>query len=617
MISVIGSFVMSFRIPSLRGRSLSRAPIGARMAGLALVFGYLLAGQPVWLGAQAGTPASAPAPSAATSAPLPWWKTTTGPAYQVLVYSFADSNGDGFGDLKGLTQHLDWLNDGKPGDGKSLNVSAVWLSPINPASSYHGYDVLDYKAVSPKLGTMADFDAFVAAAHARGIHVILDEVFNHTSRDNPWFQAALADPSGPYGDYYEFRKPGQSYGSGGLGRFYTTTTPSGGTAEYFSAFTGGMPDLNCGNTDVVNQLKDVLRFWLAHGVDGFRFDAAKHIFDPNEIAPGDPSVALNRAFWNDLRRYARHIKPDVLFIGEVLTDSPAEIAAYAPAFDMLFDFPTAEHMLALSSGSGGSSFVTTWLRNESAYARAPGFTLAPLLSNHDQDRTMSILLEKAGADAIAGWSTAGEGGPESDARNAALARAKLDAAMLMTMPGLPFVYYGEELGMTGRRYANDDVARRDAFPWTADRQDPPTVSWQAKTGHLEAGENRATPSAAEQETNPNSMLATYRGLSEMRAALHGIDAAKLSLPDWQGLDDSDVISWVLDAGGRRWLVVHVTGPVAFTPAPPPGKTLKTLWSSVNGMASTAASGGSATSGGPEAAPAPLPPLASGVYEITN
>jgi glycosidase len=512
----------------------------------------------------------------------PWWKAATGSAYQVLVYSFADSDGDGWGDLRGLTEHLDWLNDGDPATTSDLGVQAIWLSPINPANSYHGYDVTDYKGVSPRLGTLADFDALVAACHKRGIHVILDEVFNHSSSSHPWFQAALADPTGPYAKYYRFRKAGQAYGSGGLGRFYPAPVLNGGSYEYFSAFGSGMPDLDCGNTDVVNELKDVLRFWLSHGVDGFRFDAAKHVFDPNEIAPGDPSVQQNRAFWNDLRRSARRIKPDVLFLGEVLTENPTEIAAYAPAFDLLFDFPTAKRILALSSGSGGSAFIESYLRDAAQYSKAPGFTLAPLLSNHDQDRSMGLLLQRAGANATEGWGPqAGEQGAVTLAKRAALARARIAAAITMTLPGLPFIYYGEELGMTGRRYQNDDVARRDAFPWTPDRKDPPTVSWTRATKRVEAGQNRATPSALEQAGNPDSLVAAYRNLGALRALVPGIGGATASIPDWTGAGGSSVLSWILSAAGKRYLVVHVVGTMAFAPLAPPNAALTRIWSSID------------------------------------
>jgi glycosidase len=130
-----------------------------------------------------------------------------------------------------------------------------------------------------------------------------------------------------------------------MGRFYKYTRPDGSVFEYFSAFWEGMPDLNLDNTDVVNELKDILAFWMNRGVDGFRFDAAKHAFDPNEMPSGTPTLALNKTFWNDLRRASRRVKPDVYFIGEVLTENLAEVTAYTGVFDGLFDFPAARQVI--------------------------------------------------------------------------------------------------------------------------------------------------------------------------------------------------------------------------------------------------------------------------------
>lgn len=547
------------------------------LLGLFLVCGILLS-RPLSAQEQTGSGnTSTPAASEASA----WWRTVSGPAYQVLVYSFADSKGDGWGNLRGLIDHLDWLNDGSAAGGKDLRISAIWLSPINTAGSYHGYDVIDYKSVSPNLGNMADFDELVKACHARGIHVILDEVFNHTSSQHPWFKAMIADPTSPYAQYYCLKKPGVSYGRGGLGQFYNSYDGDGDTISYFSSYSPSMPDLDCGNPAVVGECRDILKFWLSHGVDGFRFDSAPHIFDPNKIPSNARSLALNRAFWNGLRDYARQLKPDVLFIGEVLSESPFEVAAYSTCFDMLFDFPMAKQIRSLGAGSGGSSFPEEYMRNAQQYMRDPNFVLAPLLANHDQDRIMSLLLQREGANPIAGWgAAAGDTQADKAAKQNALDFARFEAAVYLTLPGLPFIYYGEELGMTGRRFANDDVARRDAFPWTKDTAVPPTVSWTGKNSHHEPGENVCTPSAADQAADQNSLLAAYRSLAAFRASLPGIATAKLKEPDWPGLSVPGVLSWVLELGPRHLLVVHaIPGTSAFSLPSITGASLKLLWSS--------------------------------------
>jgi len=342
-------------------------------------------------------------PASVQAQDIPWWKDAAGPAYQVLVYSFADSDGNGYGDIRGLIQNLDYLNDGNPQTRNDMNISALWLSPINPASSYHGYDVKDYKAIDPKLGSMEDFDELVREAHQRGIKIILDMVLNHTSREHPWFLEAMKSASSPYVNYYRTKQNGVSLGAGGMGRFYQYTRPDGSIFEYFSAFWEGMPDLNLDNTDVVNELKDVLAFWLNRGVDGFRFDAAKHIFDPNELPSGSPTLALNKAFWNDLLRSARRIKPDVYCIGEVLTENLLEVSSYTGIFDSLFDFPTARQVMNVVRRMSATGFINSYQNIYDQYSRIPAFQPALLLSNHDQDRYISSLMTSLGLDAVKGW----------------------------------------------------------------------------------------------------------------------------------------------------------------------------------------------------------------------
>ncbi len=524
-----------------------------------------------------------PRAAVAQDAPAPWWQDARGPAYQVLVYSYADSDGDGWGDLRGLREALDYLD-------KELGVSALWLSPIHPASSYHGYDVIDYRGVDSRLGSLADFEALVADAHGRGIKIILDMVFNHSSREHPWFLDALRSASSPYATYYKLRQEGVRYGSGGLGRFYRAARPDGSSIEYFSAFWEGMPDLNLDNTDVVNELKDVLGFWLGKGADGFRFDAAKHAFDPNELPSGTATLALNRAFWNDLRRYARRIKPDVYFIGEVLSENVGEVAAYAGVFDGLFDFPAAKLILdAVGRGSPGS-LLSSYASNYAQYRRVPGFQPAPLLSNHDQDRVMSALLARLGLDAAAGLgSTIASGGPAAEApallqaRQTALIRAKQAASIAQTLPGLPFIYYGEELGMAGRRYKNDDLARRDAFPW-ASAPGSPVASWMKGGGKIEPGQNGLTPTLEEQRADPLSLFAHYRALSALRAQSPALRMGSFSRIDWPGFDGGYLLAWLREAKDQTVLVLHNMDSIDFAVRVPTGQTLRLLWRSGSGLA---------------------------------
>ncbi|MCA1950406.1 MAG: hypothetical protein LDL24_07525 [Treponema sp.] len=543
---------------------------------------------------------------------LPWWKDAAGPAYQVLVYSFADSDGNGYGDIKGLTQALDYLNDGNPETHNDLNVSALWLSPINPASSYHGYDVKDYKAIDPKLGTMADFEELVREAHKRGIKIILDMVFNHTSREHPWFLEAMKSASSPYVNYYRTKQNGVSYGASGMGRFYKYTRPDGSVFEYFSAFWEGMPDLNLDNTDVVNELKDILAFWLNKGVDGFRFDAAKHAFDPNEMPSGTPTLALNRTFWNDLRRSARRVKPDVYFIGEVLTENLLEVTSYTGVFDGLFDFPAARQVIDAVRRMSATGFINSYQNIYGQYSKIPAFQPAPLLSNHDQDRYISSLMTSLSLDAVKGWQIESSDSEQvRTTKHLVLSRAKMAASIYQTLPGLPYVYYGEELGMTGRRYKNDDVARRDAFRWN-DTDAKPAVTWMKTSGKIEPGQNTLTPSAQAQLKDPQSLLRHYLKLSELRQASAAIRQGSFATVPWAGFDGSYLLAWLREADNQRVLILHNLDSLQFTAKVPQDVKLALLWTSSQGLVSdkgrTILTAGQTLS---------LDPAQSAVYEIVK
>lgn len=522
-------------------------------------------------------------PSSVAAEELPWWKDAGGPAYQVLVYSFADSDGDGYGDIRGITETLDYLNDGNPQTNKDLGVTALWLSPIHPASSYHGYDVKDYKAIDPRLGTMEDFDELVREAHTRGIKIILDMVFNHTSREHPWFLEAMKSASSPYVRYYRTKENSGSYGASGMGRFYRYTRPDGSVFEYFSAFWEGMPDLNLDNTDVVNELKEILAFWLDRGVDGFRFDAAKHVFDPNEMPSGSPTLALNKTFWNDLRRSARRIKPDVYFIGEVLTENLLEVSSYAGVFDGLFDFPTARTVIDTVRRMSASGFISSYQNIYSQYGKIPAFQPAPLLSNHDQDRYISSLMTSLGLDAVKGWKIEASDSEQVRTTKAmVLARAKMAASIYQTLPGLPYVYYGEELGMTGRRYKNDDVARRDAFKWN-DTAAKPMVTWMKESGKLEPGQNTLTPSLEEQLQDPQSLLQHYFRLSALRQASPAIRQGSFASVSWAGFNTGYSLAWLRESETQRVLVLHNLDSLAFTAKVPQDTRLALLWTSSGGV----------------------------------
>ncbi len=196
-----------------------------------------------------------------TTAPRGWWREAV--FYEIFVRSYNDSNADGIGDFNGITQKLDYL--------QSLGVTAIWLMPIHPSPSYHGYDVLNYYAVNPQYGSLGDFKRLLSEAHSRGMRIIIDLVLNHTSSQHPWFVEANSNPQSKYRDWYVWSETDQGNG-----------WHAGKSGYYFGLFSEVMPDLNYRNPEVTAQMEKMARFWLNEvGIDGFRLDAAKHLIEEN------------------------------------------------------------------------------------------------------------------------------------------------------------------------------------------------------------------------------------------------------------------------------------------------------------------------------------------------
>ena len=355
--------------------------------------------------------------------------------YEIFVYSFCDSNGDGIGDLNGIRSKLDYIED--------LGFDALWLTPVHPSSTYHKYDVDDYYAIDPAFGTMEDYEALLKECHERGIRVYLDLVLNHTSDDHEWFRAAAdylhelpsdwaPDPSYcKYFDYYHFsRESGDGF------------APLEGTNWYYEArFWSEMPDLNVRSDDVRQEIRDIMTFWLGKGVDGFRLDAV------TSYVTGDPEA--NTEFLRFLTQTARSIDPDCYLVGEAWTDRAAIAQLYGSGIDSLFDFPFANNEGFIANIVNGSykasDYVKGMLLAKNAYAETnPDFVDAPFYTNHDMGRS-------------AGYYTNDEG-PVT----------KMAYALSLFMTGNSFVYYGEEIGMKG---AGKDENKRAPMYWSDDEKD--------------------------------------------------------------------------------------------------------------------------------------------------
>ena len=355
--------------------------------------------------------------------------------YEIFVGSFSDSNGDGIGDLRGIINRMDYLNDGDPASGLSLGVEGLWLTPIFLSPSYHKYDVTDYYTIDPQFGTMEDLQALIDLCHQRDVKIILDLPINHTGHQSRWFKNfknahLLNNPGNQYYDFYDWATVGETLPAG---RIYAQVF---GTDLLFEAnFSDQMPELDFHNAEVRQALLDVALFYLDLGVDGFRFDAAKYIY------MGDHEASA--AFWEWYIGELRKVKPDVYTVAEVW-DGDGVIDQYLPATSC-FHFGASQvgGIIAETAKGGDVNRFTSYMESYLTKVERISDVALPTLfiSNHDMDRA-------------AGYLTAASG------------HMKVAASLYLLMPGSPFLYYGEEIGLRGSRGgANTDANRRMAMVW--------------------------------------------------------------------------------------------------------------------------------------------------------
>lgn len=398
--------------------------------------------------------------------------------YEIFVRSFYDTNGDGIGDLNGVTAKLDYL--------KKLGIGGIWLMPINASPSYHGYDTTDYYAVNPDYGTLDDLKKLMEEAHKRDIKVIMDLVVNHSSNEHPWFKEALSDPNSSYHNWYTFASADENVqADGAVG---SNPWHSYGSQKYLGIFWEGMPDLNFDEPKVREEMIKIGQYWLEQGLDGFRLDAAKHIYgDFASTASTAEIQAKNKAWWQEFRAGMTKVKPEAYLIGEVW-DSLTVIAPYFDqALNSAFHFDLAGRLLSAADSEKDADLAFSLGRAYGVYEKSSGGTFvdAPFLSNHDQNRVMTVL-------------------------NGNVEHAKMAAAMLLTLPGTPYLYYGEELGMQG---AKPDEYIREPMLWYSDpKGGEGQTTWETSRHNAKAG-----PVSVEAQANDEqSMLSHYRELIKWR-----------------------------------------------------------------------------------------------------
>ena len=415
--------------------------------------------------------------------------------YEIFVYSFCDSDGDGIGDLQGVISKLDYL--------EALGITGIWFMPIHPSTSYHKYNVSDYYAIDPQYGTMEDFEQLIAECDKRGINVIIDLVVNHTGSEHAWFKEAVsylqnlpegAEPNAEeckYLDYYFFSK---EPGSG--------ARPVNGTEWYYEGmFDFTMPDINLGSEATREEIKNIMQFWLDKGVSGFRLDAAKEFYTG--------SVSKNVEVLSWIQETATSIKPDCYLVAEVWENFQTISKYYESGITSIFNFAFGNNdgkITKVLQGAGNASVVTTYAtaleKADTAYrGMNPDYIDAPFLSNHDVGR-------------IAGFAGRDEN------------KMKMAAAMNLFMGGSAFIYYGEEIGMLG---SGNDPSKRAPFYWNAARDNgttnpPPECELPAEypLGSLE-----------EQVNDDSSLYNYYRQAIAIRNALpqiaRGIPTAESQL----------------------------------------------------------------------------------------
>lgn len=397
--------------------------------------------------------------------------------YEIFVYSFYDTDGDGIGDLKGVTKKLDYIED--------MGFNGIWLMPIMPSPTYHKYDVADYYSVDEQYGTMEDFQALLEECHRRNIRVIIDMVINHTSSEHEWFLNAcdylrtLEDGEEPdrsvcpYAGYYHFSREQVN------GDYYPV---SGSDWYYEGVFWSGMPDLNLENEALRREIEDVAAYWIEMGVDGFRMDAAMH-FEESD-------TAFNTETLNWLYDYCTALNPDFYMVSEVWSNVATITDYYASRTPSMFNFDLADSEGKLVKAARGKYKAANLVKDMQKYQRDfsavyADYIDAPFITNHDMGRVSNALLSD-----------------END--------IKMAGGLLMMMNGSPFVYYGEEIGMSSK--GTKDENKRLPMYWSDTNAEGMTNGPQ----DADEGIASAFASAEKQLEDEDSILKYYKRALRLR-----------------------------------------------------------------------------------------------------
>ena len=391
--------------------------------------------------------------------------------YEVLVRGFADSNGSGSGDFNGLISKLDYI--------QWLGVDCLWVPPFYASPLRDGgYDISDYVAVLPEFGTLPDFSELVAQAHARGIRIITDLAINHTSDQHPWFQASRSDPDGPYGDFYVWSDTADRYADARI--IFVDTETSNWTFDpvrrqyYWHRFFSHQPDLNFDNPAVQDAIIDVLRFWLDLGIDGIRLDAIPYLFERE--GTNCENLPETHGFIRRVRRIVDDVYPGRILLAEA-NQWPKDVVEYfgtesEPECHMAFHFPVMPRIYYAMREQRATPIIDI-LRDTPDIPH--GAQWGTFLRNHDELTLEMVTTEERAA--MYGWYA-----PDSRMRanigirrrlasllDNSRAEIELINALLLSLPGSPYLYYGDELGMGDNIWLSDRDAVRTPMQWSPDR----------------------------------------------------------------------------------------------------------------------------------------------------
>ena len=394
--------------------------------------------------------------------------------YSVFVQSFYDSNGDGIGDLQGLISKLDYL--------KELGIGGLWLLPVHPSPTYHKYDVSDYLGIHPDYGTLDDYKQLVAEVHKRNMTILLDLVVNHSSNLHPWFVGATTNPKTNYRDYYVWSDDQADFDAEPY-QWHQVRDKEGNKQNgerYYGFFWWEMPDLNLANRKVKKEFVDIARFWLdVIGVDGFRLDAIRYIFPEDRLDE-------NLDWWSYFRKgIDKGRKASPFVVAEIWGDSKDVVPYLDDGISAGFNFELSDTLRKSLITGRDHGIVQTIQKQYGRFTQVNReFEDAIFLTNHDMNR---IMTELAGNEPL----------------------AKAAATLLMTLPGNPFVYYGEEIGMFGEK---PDEFIREPFLWNLEGEDKGQTNWEIPF----CSSSKTVKPLSFQQADSRSLFNTYKKLIQLR-----------------------------------------------------------------------------------------------------